>query len=66
MIEKNAPELLEYYANKCPSNAQDFYKNLYKALKKISKKAYQQRNYKVNQALLMEWSPPISCATVGR
>ncbi|EMH9173047.1 hypothetical protein M4B70_22205 [Klebsiella pneumoniae] len=50
MIEKNAPELLEYYANKCPSNAQDFYKNLYKALKKISKKAYQQRNYKVNHS----------------
>ncbi|HGT9078110.1 hypothetical protein [Escherichia coli] len=50
MIEKNAPELLEYYANKCPSNVHAFYQSLYKALKQISQKAYQQRNYKINHS----------------
>lgn len=47
MIERNAPELFELYANKNPSSQQDFYKSLYKSLEDISLDAYQQRNYKV-------------------
>ncbi|MFU9138474.1 hypothetical protein [Erwinia tasmaniensis] len=50
MIEKNAPELLEYYANKCPASHESFYSSLYKALNSISKKAYRLRNYKIHHS----------------
>lgn len=50
MIEKNAPELLEYYANKCPISSESFYSSLYKALESISKKAYRLRNYKTHHS----------------
>lgn len=47
MIEQNAPELLELYANKFPASREGFYASLYRTLEKISGDAYRQRNYKV-------------------
>ncbi|KPA05705.1 hypothetical protein PAP10c_3111 [Pantoea agglomerans] len=47
MIEQNAPELLELYANKFPASREGFYASLYRTLDIISNDAYRQRNYKI-------------------
>ncbi|MBX9278438.1 hypothetical protein [Klebsiella pneumoniae] len=36
------------------------------ALKAIQEQERQKSGFGIAPALLMEWSPPISCATVGR